>query len=380
MKWLMFFWLLLASSGPAMADNKLKIGVAGLTHTHVHWVFNSEERGDFEIVGIVEPDKSLARRYASQHDYSMDKVYPTLEAMIDATQPEAITAFGSIFEHLEVVEVAAPRGIHVMVEKPLAVNMTHAQKMYDLAKQHKIHLLTNYETTWYPTNHAVKAALQSGDIGEMRKVLVQDGHKGPSKLGINQEFLDWLLDPVQNGGGAIMDFACYGANLLTWLTDGQVPKTVTAVTQQLQPENNPEVDDEATLILTYPHAQAVVQGSWNWPIGRKDMEVYGTTGVLYADNRHQYRKRLARGYDDFDETRKKLEERPYPYDDPFSYFKAVIEQTIEPEPYALSSLENNMIVMQILDAARQSAASGERVTLPTDTGQNKEMGLNRDVD
>lgn len=352
-----------AICGSAMAKEKLKIAVAGLTHTHVHWIFESEKRGDFEIVGIAEANTALAKRYAKQHGFSMTKVYTDLDEMLSQTQPQSVAAFGSIFEHLDVVQKAAPRGIHVMVEKPLAINMDHATQMYALAKKHNIHLLTNYETTWYPTNHKVKDSLGAGHIGPLRKVIVRDGHKGPAKLGINSEFLDWLLDPALNGGGAIIDFGCYGANLMTWLMDGQLPTHVTAVTQQLQKQNNPLVDDEATIILSYPTATANIQGSWNWPIGRKDMEVYGLKGVLYADNRQQYRQRIAQGYDDFDEQKQILAARPYPFDDPFSYFKAVINGDITPAKYDLSSLENNMIVMQILDAARLSAKTRKQVKL-----------------
>jgi predicted dehydrogenase len=345
------------------AVEKLKMGVVGLTHTHVHWIFESEKRGDFEIVGIVESNEALAQRYAKQHGFSMDKVYQSMDEMFEAAEPEAVSAFGSIYEHLEVVQKAAPKGIHIMVEKPLAVSMQHASEMAKLAKKYKVKLLTNYETTWYPTNHKVKQVLDSGAIGDIRKVIVRDGHRGPAKLGINSEFLDWLLDPKLNGGGAIVDFGCYGANLMTWLMKGQKPTHVTAVTQQLQKENNPLVDDESTILLAYPTAQANIQGSWNWPIGRKDMEVYGLTGVLYADNRNHYRKRVAKGYDDFEEELLQLESRVYPYDDPFSYFKAVIEGTIKPPKYALSSLENNLIVVEILDAARKSAKTGKTVKL-----------------
>ena len=344
-------------------STKLKIGVVGLTHTHVHWIFESEKQGQFEIVGIVEQNKDLAKRYAKQHNYSMNKVYDSMEAMFAAKEVDAVAAFGSIFDHLEVVQKAAPKGIHVMVEKPLAVNMEHATQMAALAKKHEIHLLTNYETTWYPTNHKVYDTVKSGAIGDVRKVIVRDGHKGPAKLGINSEFLDWLLDPVQNGGGAIVDFGCYGANLMTWLMDGKKPNSVTAITQQLQPQNNPKVDDEATIILTYNSSQAIIQGSWNWPIGRKDMEVYGVDGVAYADNRNDFRVRIAEGYDGFDETVAKLPERAAPYEDPFHYFKAVINNEIEVKPTDLSALENNLIVMEILDAARLSAQTGKTVFL-----------------
>ena len=341
----------------------IKVGIAGLTHTHVHWILGREDLGDIEIVGIVEPNRDLALRYSKQHGFEMNLVFNTLDEMIAKTKPDAVTAFGSIYEHLEVVKICAPKGIHVMVEKPLAVSLQHAKEMKALAEKHNIHLLTNYETTWYPTNHKAYSLLKDGTVGDLRKIIIRDGHKGPVKLDINTEFLDWLLDPVQNGGGTLMDFGCYGANLATWIQNGKKPNSVTAITQQLQPENNPKVDDEATIILTYDDAVAIIQASWNWPIGRKDMEIYGLKGAIYADNRNDLRIRIAEGYDDFQEQSFKLEERIAPFNDPFSYLAAVINGDITLQPFDLSSVENNMIVMEILDAARKSAKTGKTVKL-----------------
>ncbi|MEZ4809613.1 MAG: Gfo/Idh/MocA family oxidoreductase [Allomuricauda sp.] len=349
---------------PSISQEKpLKIGVAGLTHTHVHWILGRGDIGDIEIVGIAEPNRELAQRYADQHGFSMNLVYNSLEEMIAATKPEAVTAFGTIYDHLEVVQTCAPKGIHVMVEKPLAVSMDHAQKMKALAEQYNIHLLTNYETTWYPTNHKAKELLDSGKIGDLRKVIVRDGHRGPVKIGVNKEFLDWLQDPVLNGGGALTDFGCYGANLMTWLKGGQRPNTVTTVTQQFQTDNNPKVDDDATIILTYDDSQAILEPSWNWPIGRKDMELYGLTGAIYADNRNTLRIRMAEGYDGYQEEKMTLEERAAPFNDPFSLLAGVVRGTITLKPTDLSALENNMTVVEILDAARESAKKGVTITL-----------------
>jgi len=353
-----FMWL-----NSMAQNNPLEIGIIGLTHTHVHWIFDSEKHGDIKIVGIVETNKDLAERYAKQHGYSMNMVYDTMEEMIEDAHPEAVSAFGTIYEHLEVVEKAAPLGIHVMVEKPLAVSLKHAKKMEALSKKYKIHLLTNYETTWYPSNHEAYKLVENDSIGAIRKVVIRDGHKGPKKIGVNKEFLDWLIDPIQNGGGAITDFGCYGVNLMTWLMKGKKPLSVTAVTQQQQAENNPKVDDDATIILKYTNSNAIVQASWNWPIGRKDMEIYGLKGVIYADNRHDLRIRISEGYDGYIEESYKLEERIAPFNDPFSLFAAVIRNEIALEPFDLSSLENNMIVMEILDAAIKSAKTKKTIEI-----------------
>jgi len=356
--------LILTLSINTFAQKKpLKIGVVGLTHTHVHWILGREDFGDIQIVGIVEPNRELAARYSKQYGYSMNTVYNTLEEMIAATHPEAVTAFGTIYEHLKIVETCAPLGIHVMVEKPLAVSLKHAKKMEALSKKHNIHLLTNFETTWYPSNHKAHDLLKSGAVGDARKIIIRNGHKGPKKIGVNSEFLEWLTDPIQNGGGAIMDFGCYGANLLTWLHNGQKPATVTAVTQQQQPENNPKVDDDAIIILKYANSNAIIQASWDWPIGRKDMEIYGLTGAIYADNRNNLRIRIAEGYDGFKEQSFNLEERPVPLNDPFALFAAVIRNEITLKSFDPSSLENNMIVMEILDAARKSAKTKKTIQI-----------------
>jgi len=345
----------------AQAKKPLRMGIAGITHSHVHGLLGRPERGDVQIVGIVEPNKELAKRYSDRYGYSMNIVFNSMAEMISATKPEIVAAFGSIYQHLEVVQACAPLGIHVMVEKPLAVSVEHAQKMKILADKHKIILLTNYETTWYASNHkAYEIVNKNKDIGDLRKVVIHDGHQGPQEIGVNKEFLDWLTDPIQNGGGAIIDFGCYGANLITWLTGGEKPESVLAITQQIKPAIYPKVEDEATILLKYPKMQGIIQASWNWPFGRKDMEVYGKTGYVIADNRSDIRIRLEN-----DKTERKdiLKDLKAPYNDPFSLFAALVRKEITLPKYDLSSLENNTIVVEILEAAKKSAKTGKAVKL-----------------
>jgi len=338
----------------------IKIGVIGLTHTHVHWILGRPDQGDIEIVAIVEPNRDLAQRYANQHGYSMDIVYNTVDEMLAITRPEAVTAFGTIYDHLEIVETFAPLGIHVMVEKPLAVNLDHALKMKKLADQFRIHLLTNYETTWYATTHKTYDMIERGIIGDLNKIVIHSGHKGPIEIGINKEFLEWLTDPILNGSGALTDFGCYGANLITWLKKGEKPESVFTITQTLKPDLYPKVDDEATIILKYPDMQGIIQASWNWPISRKDMEIYGKTGYIYNDNRSEMRFRVNENQL---EQKEKLEERSPPFNDPFAFLSSLIRKEISLPLFDLSSLENNMIVMEILEAAKESAKTGKIVEL-----------------
>ena len=355
--------LLPVASHPATAAEaaaSVRIGVAGLTHGHADWILGLGERTDVELAGIAEVNQELARRLTRQHGLSMDLVYPDLETMLDAVRPDAVTAFGSIREHLEVVEACAPRGIHVMVEKPLAMNLQHARRMAALAKEHNIHLLTNYETTWYGTHRRLYEMIhQENALGAIRKMVIHDGHPGPVAIGVDPEFLEWLTDPEQSGGGALIDFGCYGADLMTWLMRGERPLTVTAVTQQLQPDVYPKVEDEATVILTYPEAQGIIQASWNWPFNRKDTHVYGERGEIHALDRTRLRVRVGDG----DPKQIEVPAPPGPLDDPFAYLAAVVRGKITPGPADLSALPLNVVVVEILDAAARSAREGRRIEL-----------------
>lgn len=337
-------------------EKPVRMAVAGMTHGHVGWILNREELGDIELVGLAEPIEDLAKRLIDQHKLGTDLWFRDLDRMLMEVKPEAVCAFGSIFEHLMVVEKCAPLGIHVMVEKPLAVNMEHANRMKALADKHGIYLLTNYETSWYASNHKIRELTMKGTIGEIRKIVVHDGHSGPIEIGCSKEFLNWLTDPIMNGGGAIIDFGCYGANLSTWLMDNQKPVSVTAVTQQFKPHMYPKVDDEATIIIEYPGAQAIIQASWNWPYSRKDIEVYGQKGQLIAPNRSTLKSRI----DDAKEETEHLKPLQNPWNDPFAYFAAVINGTVDSEG-GLYSLENNMIVVEILSSAIRSAKEGKTI-------------------
>lgn len=351
---------------PAMAiqsneSKPVRVAVAGLSHDHVNWIFGREDVGEIEIVGIYESNRTLQERYATQYNLPHSLFYDDLNQMLDEVKPEAVSAFGPTYDHLTIVESSAPRGIHVMVEKPLAVNLDHARKMQELADQHKIHLITNYETTWYASNHRVYEQFHhSEEMGDIKKVVVHDGHRGPKEIGVSDEFFEWLTDPILNGGGAIMDFGCYGANLITWLHNGQEPISVTAVTQTLQPEIYTEVDDEATIILTYPSSQGIIQASWNWPYNRKDMHVYGETSYAYAQSSEDIEVMKSAGEQAENHS---LSPLSAPYNNPFSYLAAVVKGDVVMQETDLSSLQNNIIVMKILDAARESARTGETVYL-----------------
>jgi predicted dehydrogenase len=338
----------------------LRLAIAGLVHGHVSGFLRAvKARQDVQIVGVFDPDVSLQHKYAQLYGFADGIFFTDLGAMLDRTKPEAVASFTSTYDHPAVVEAASLRHIHVMMEKPLAVSNADAQRVKNAAGRGKIQVFVNYETTWYPNHGAIWTLFKErGAAGEIRKMVALDGHEGPKKINVQPEFFEWLTDPVKNGAGALFDFGCYGANLMTWLMDNRRPLGVTAITQQFQPDVYPRVDDEATILLEYPKAQGIIQASWNWPFNRKDFEVYGDHGLALASTGGSG-LRIALPKEP--EHAVTPDPRPATERDSISHLIAVARG--KRTPNGLSSLENNIVVTEILEAARESARTHQRVAL-----------------
>jgi predicted dehydrogenase len=360
MKWLLLLIFCALFFPPAMAQAPVRVAVAGLSHGHVGWIFNRPGENNIALVGIYETNQELINRFVKQYKLDSKLFFNDLNKMLDQVKPEAVTAFGPINDHITVVRACAPRKIHVMVEKPLATTLADAREMQALAEKHGVHVLTNYETSWYASNQHVNDLATQGKLGEIRKVMVNDGHQGPKEIGVSKEFLAFLTDPQQNGAGALTDFGCYGANLMTWLLKGERPASVTAVIHQNKPDIYARVDDEATIVLQYPRAQCIIQASWNWPFSRKDMEVYGTKGYAIAVNSTTVRQRLQ---EKAPEETLQLAPRPAPFTDPFGVLADVVRGRLKLDKNDLYELPVNVTVVEILEAAKESARLKKTVLL-----------------
>ena len=346
MTWMIIRYVLFLAATAVFAQNSeapLRVVVAGLNHGHVDGFFNAaKNRADVQIVGIFDPDTALHKRYGQRFGFA-DSLFATdLGSLLDRTKPEAVAIFTSTDGHGGAVEEAAKRHIDAMMEKPLATNMVQARRIETAAKKGGVHVIVNYETTWYPSHAELRHKLEG--TGEVRKMMA-----------IGPEFLGWLTNPVKNGAGALFDFGCYGANLMTWMMNNERPVAVTAITQTDKPAVYTRVDDEATVLVEYPKAQGIIQGSWNWPFSRKDFEVYTERAYAIADGGNVLRTRSP------GQAEETLHPGALPPDekDSLSYLRAVVRGRIQPS--GLSSLANNMIVVEILDAARESARTGHTV-------------------
>ncbi len=337
----------------------VRLAIIGLVHDHAGgFIPKLAGRKDIQLVGIVEPDHNLAGRYATSFHLEPSLFHDTIDELLAHTNVEAVALFTSPFDHPALVEQCASRHLAIMMEKPLAVNMEAATAIAEASKRYNVPIIVNYQSTWNPGNQAVYDIVHDSDaIGPTRRMICSYGHSGPKEIGCSEDFLRWLTDPKLNGGGALVDFGCYGANLMTWMMDGQPPIAVSAVTLHTKPEVYPKVDDDATIVLTYPKAVGVIQASWSWPYSRGDFEVYGQSGYVLARGRDSLRIRQGE-HKEVEKAAKPLEG---PAADELSYLVAVTRREIQPS--GPSSLNFNLVVTAILDAARESARTGHRLEL-----------------
>ncbi len=350
--------LIICMAKNSSAQQKIRVVIAGLNHDHVHGILNQYNKGLVNLVGIAEPNKQLQQKFGKTYHLPDSLFYTDLKKLVQQKKPDAVLGYNAVGNHLEIVEICAPLGISVMVEKPLAATLAQAKQMELLANKYHVKVLTNFETTWYPSYLDVYNTVSKDSIGQIKKMVVHDGHQGPKEIGCSPEFLSWLTDPVLNGAGALNDFGCYGADLMTGLMQGRKPIAVTAITRHYKPDVYPKVDDDATILVEYPKATGLIEASWNWPFSIKDLEVFGQTGYLHAMDNVNIISRMRENI----KGAKKAEPLPAPINDPIVYLTAVLQNKI-PGTDDLSSLKYNIIVMEILDAAKRSAATGKRVVL-----------------
>jgi predicted dehydrogenase len=334
-------------------DSKLRFAVVGLDHDHV-WSLLKDiaQEPDAELVAIAEKDASLVDRAKKEVPAGV-RFFSDYVQMLDETHPAVAIVTTSNDRHLEILRACAKRHIHYSTEKPMATSAADAREMERLADAAGIKLMVNYWNAWAPSTHALFQKVRAQEIGPVQRITVQYGHRGPKEIGITQQFAGWLYDPKKNGGGAIMDFGCYGAELSLWLKGR--PARVFATTRKLKTEQHNEVDDDATIVLDYPDATAVVEASWDWPYTKEQIEVFGPKGSLLATHQNLYfRSAAARGPNIAPSGEAlSLDALPPEASNVVAY---LIDRVRNSKPIDdLLSARLNVQVMEILDAARESA-------------------------
>jgi len=351
----------LLSGSSLAAASKTRLAVVGLDHDHV-WGLLSDitKEPDAELVAIADPHPELVAKARARVPASV-KFYDDYVKMLDEAKPEAVIVTTENDRHLAILRECAKRHIHYSTEKPMASNAAEAREMERLANQAHIKLMVNYWNAWVAPTHELFHRVHAGELGPVQKIAVRYGHQGPKEIGVSKEFAAWLYDPVKNGGGALIDFGCYGAEWALWLKGR--PARVYAQTLKLKTAQHNAVDDDALIVLEYPDATAIIQASWDWPYSQGEVEVYGSKGSLLATPDALF-YRPADSPDNKpapEGAQVALGPLPHETSNPISYFVRCIRNHKPIENPLAAPL--NVGVVEILDAAKESIRTGRPVVL-----------------
>lgn len=341
-----------------------RLAIIGLDHDHV-WGLLADiaKEPDAQLVAIADPHPELVAKAKARVPAGV-RFYSDYRKMLDEIKPDAAIITTENDRHLEILRECARRHIHTSTEKPMASTAAEAREMERLANQAHIKLMVNYWNAWVAPTHDLFHRVQAGDLGPVGKIIVQQGHQGPREIGVSKEFAAWLYDPVKNGGGALIDFGCYGAEWALWLKGR--PSRVYAHTLKLKTAQHNAVDDDALIVLEYPDATATIQASWDWPYSKGQVAVYGPKGSLLAtEDQLLYRPANTQ------ENKLGVEGQPvtlqpveHETSNPIAYFLYCIRGD-KPVEHPLDA-HLNVGVVEVLDAAKESIRTGRAVALPSE--------------
>lgn len=278
--------------------------------------------------------------------------------------------------HCEVAVAAFDAGKHVVVEKPLAMNLAEADRMIDAARRAGRKLMYAEELCFAPKYVRLKALLDSGALGTPTMIKQSEKHDGPHA--------DHFWDVDRSGGGVTMDMGCHAVQFFRWLLPGAA---VTSVYAQLSTQvhaSRTRGDDNALLVLEFDGGcVGLAEESWTKPGGMDDRaEVHGSRGVAYADllRGNAIETYSAVGYDYAVEKAGSTvgwsytiyeEAWNYGFPQEMAHFVDCVRTDAEP----LVTGEDGRAVLEVLFAAYASAAAGAKVRLPFRTDAAKPIDL-----
>lgn len=364
-------------------EKKYRIGVIGFAHLHVLEMIRTflDMPKQYEFIGAADTEpmnhteyQGTAGRWSNRERFlqmmNIDKIFDNMEELLDM-EPDIVLVTTENALHGTVIPQILRRGIHVVVDKPLAICETHAAEIEKASIEGKCLCITNWFSYWKPGVRLAKNLIDQGIIGQVYRFQ----YRNPDSLGvhgdkkkISEEFLkkEWWYQ-LRCGGGSMIDYCSYGIVLADWFL-GRQPESVFGVKKNIGQKFS-DAEDYALLILTYPNTVAFLEGTWmtkssGLPTGPI---LWGEKGALIVENYdHTNRTRVCIYKEPYASSPSILydsEDYPLPQghqnlaEDVFYYL-----ETQEPLPYLLS-LECNVKATRVLEAGIRSSLSGEREKL-----------------
>lgn len=277
-----------------------RLGVIGFAHMHVNALIDSfDALPNVEWVACADtapavPSRSMQRStrgwnlQRAHKEIGIPRVYADYRQMLDKEALDIVIMCPENAQHGPVAEAIANHGVHIVTEKPMAASLSGALRMARAATANGVTLMVNWPITWRPAIRKAKALIDEGVIGRVLQVKWRNGASmGPLEYGQTmtpaEKGAEWWHQAAP-GGGALLDYCCYGACLSRWYIGG--PAVAAQGMRANLTSRYGDADDNAIITVRFPGALAILEGTWTtWAAGVPTGPiVYGESGALVLNH------------------------------------------------------------------------------------------------
>ena len=351
-------------------EKKVGIGIVGsqfISSIHVEALKSVTEAN---VIAVMSPTKGNAKEFAKKHD--IPNYFTDIDEMLNLKEIDMIVIGAPNNVHCELTLKAAKKGKHVVVEKPLCLNLAEADLMIKTCKDSNVKLMYAEELCFTPKYVRLKALLDEGALGKPILLKQSEKHDGPHA--------DHFWDVERSGGGVTMDMGCHAIQFFRWLNPKNAITSVYAQMTTSVHSDKTMGDDNAIIILEFENGViAVAEESWTKLGGMDDKaEIHGSEGVAYADvlqgNSIQTYSSKGVGYavekagNTVGWSFTMYEEIwNYGFPQEFAHFVDCVNNDKEP----LVTGEDGKAVLEVIFAAYESAGTGKKVLMPFKSVKDK---------
>jgi len=326
----------------------MRWGLIGASNIAAEWMIEAIRTTGGDIVGVQSGSSMHGSDYAAKHKipFATTDVEQLLELKLDAVYISSVND-----KHRAQLEAAARKGVHVLCEKPLALNLHDAKEMVDLCRSHNVRFATNHHLRWAASHQAIRKAIVEGLIGDLRSARVFHAVYLPPHL------QGWRINEPAAGGGVVLDITVHNCDLLAYLL-GEYPHEVIAMTDHKL--FGDQLEDEAMSIWRYPSGVlAYTHESFATPHGGHGIEIHGSKGSLIGES-VMSQQPVGRVFLQVDGARTEIELQPHNlYQAAVSDFVNAIKEAREPRCNGVAGTRALAVALAVLT----SAAQGQKITV-----------------
>jgi predicted dehydrogenase len=279
-------------------NKQYKVAIVGFAHSHLKQLYTAFNQlpGGVDWIGCAdvkpyegsETGSTSERMEAAGKEIPLPKVFDNYLDLLDA-EPDIALVCTDNKNHAIVVEQLLARGIHTVVEKPMATDLQEGLRMARAAKSSQATLAINWPVTWHPAFRLAQELTQKGTVGDPLRFHYSNPESlGPYSHGKNPPDDDfkarqWWYQQ-ERGGGSMLDYCGYGCTLSRWFLGERATKSFGVKANMLSSFSN--VEDYSTMTICYSSAIAILEGSWA-TVSRGGIVtgpvIYGSEGTLISD-------------------------------------------------------------------------------------------------